>query len=440
VQETSPVGNELSLRRVVATWWPLAISWMLMSAEPPMLAAVVARLAHPEIHLAAYGSLTFPLVGILQAPILTLLSLSTTMSRDWESYLKGRKIMFYLGGGLTLLYIAIVFTPLYYLVVRDLIGAPPEIIEPARLGMFVGLPWSFAVAYRRFHQGVLIRFEHTRAVTVGTLLRFSMDALVLILGFVIGTIPGTMVATGMMVCGVITDAVYVGLRVRPVIQQELRRAPPILPPVTLKAMILFFIPLGITPLLNMLIRPIGSAALSRMPDPLITLAVWPVISGFSFLIVTPGAALHEVVIALLDRSGARKVLLRFMGILMLTQFTVMALLAFTPLAYDWFSVVSGLPPDLARLAANTFQILIPTSLISPLNSWLAGSILQSRKSRPVTEGMVIYLGVYVTGLLVGGAFLKISGIYIAVGSAMLASMCQTAWLWFRAPSRVLAHP
>ena len=330
-----------------------------------MLAAVVARLANPDIHLAAYGSVTFPLIGILQAPILTLLSLSTTMSRDWESFLKGRRIMFVLGGGLTLLYSVIAFTPLYDVIVRDLIGAPPEVIEPARLGMFVGLPWCFAVAYRRFHQGVLIRFEHSRSVTVGTLLRFVMDVVVLAAGFLIGSIPGTVLATLMMVFGVITDAVYVGLRVRPVLRYELRRAPPVEPPIGLKQMILFFIPLGITPLLNMLIRPIGSAALSRLPDPLMTLAVWPVISSFSFLIVTPGAALHEVVIALLDRPGAKAALRRFMGIVMAVQLVLMILLGFTSLAYEWFTKVSGLTIRMAELGAHAFQIFDPHGIDQP---------------------------------------------------------------------------
>jgi hypothetical protein len=50
----------LSLRRIVRTWWPLAASWLLMSAELPLVSAVVARLAHPEIQLAAYGGVVFP--------------------------------------------------------------------------------------------------------------------------------------------------------------------------------------------------------------------------------------------------------------------------------------------------------------------------------------------------------------------------------------------
>ncbi len=396
-----------------------------------MLSAVVARLANPTIHLAAYGSVANPLIGILQAPILTLLSLSTAMSKDWDSFLKGRKIMFFLGGGLTLLYLLITFTPLFDLIVRQVIGAPQEIVEPARWSMYVGVPWAFAVAYRRFHQGMMIRFEHSRAITVGTLLRFCADTIVLALAFWLQTIPGATVASGMMVCGVITEAVYVGLRARPIIRQELRHAPPLAEPIPLRAMIAFFIPLALTPFLNMLVRPIGSAALSRLPDPLQTLAIWPVISSFSWLIVTPGAAYNEVVIALLDRPGSRRSLVQFLWMLMGSQLGLMLALALTPLGYLWFSPVAGLGSADATLAAQAFPLLIPASLISPLNSWFVGNILHQRKSRAITEGMVLYLAVFVLGLLAGGRLPQISGIFVTLGSSTLASVLQTAWLGLR---------
>jgi hypothetical protein len=411
---------------------------MLMAAEPPILAAVVARLDNPGIHLAAYGSVAFPLIGILQAPVLTLLSLSTAMSKDWDSFQKGRKLMFTVGGGLTLLYMMVVFTPLYYFIVEDLIGAPPEIVEPARLGMMVGLPWTFAVAYRRFHQGVMIRLGHSRTVTAGTMLRFLADAIALTLAVVIGSIPGTVVATSMMVCGVVTEAVYVGYRVRPVLKYELKALPSLEDKILLRDLVAFFIPLGLTPLLSQLIRPIGSAALSRMPDPLQTLAIWPVIAGFSFLIVTPGAAYNEVVIAMLDRPGSRRSLQFFMGILMAVQFSLMLVLSLTPLAYLWFWKVSGLPAEQARVASLAFLLLIPSSLISPLNSWFSGAILHSRRSRAVTEAMVFYLTAYILALWLGGRFVDVSGIYIAVTSSMLASLCQTAWLAFRSRPAIQA--
>jgi hypothetical protein len=302
--------------------------------------------------------------------------------------------------------------------------------------MMFGFPWTIAVAYRRFHQGVLIRFDHSRVVTVGTMLRFGADALVIAAALSIGGIPGSVLATIMMVVGVYTEALYVGLRVRPVIKYEVRHAPALSKPISLWQMVVFFIPLGLTPLLNQLIRPIGSAALSRMPDPIETLAIWPVVASLSWLIVTPGSAFNEVVIAMLDRPGAKKNLMRFMYILMAGQTFVMILLGVTPLSQLWFSKVSGLQPELAELASNAFLLLLPVGILSPLNSWFSGTILHSRRSRSVTEGMGIYLGVYIAALLMGAALLNVSGIYIAIGASVLSAISQNAWLWFRSRAAI----
>lgn len=75
----SPTGS-LSTRRIARAWWPLAASWLLMGAEAPILSAVVARLADPEINLAAYSGIVFPLSLIIESPIIMLLAASTTLS------------------------------------------------------------------------------------------------------------------------------------------------------------------------------------------------------------------------------------------------------------------------------------------------------------------------------------------------------------------------
>ena len=75
----------LSTRRILHTWWPLAASWLLMGAELPALSAVVARLANPEINLAAYGGVVFPLALIFELPVIMLLAASTALSKDYDS-------------------------------------------------------------------------------------------------------------------------------------------------------------------------------------------------------------------------------------------------------------------------------------------------------------------------------------------------------------------
>ena len=53
--------NSVTLKRIFNLWLPLAGSWFLMGVETPMLTAFVARMAAPEITLAAWGSLIYPI-------------------------------------------------------------------------------------------------------------------------------------------------------------------------------------------------------------------------------------------------------------------------------------------------------------------------------------------------------------------------------------------
>lgn len=421
----------MNLRLILRTWWPLALSWLLMSAEPSVLAAVVARMAHPEINLAAYGSVAFAINGLIQAPLISLLSLSTSLSRDWPSFLVGRRLMHVMGIGATLVYLLVAFTPVYDLLVRYVIGAPPEIIEPARISLMVGVPWAYAVGYRRFHQGVLIRFNHAGIVTQGTLARFLADALVLAVGYTTAAVPGAVLATLMMLTGLVTDAAFVGWRVRPVVRNEVRTRPaPAIPP-RMKEMLLVYLPLALTPLLNMLVRPIGSAALSRLPNPVIALAIWPVITSFAWLLLTPASALNEVINALIDRSGARRPLIQFLVIVGAFETAVMILIAATPLSAIWFGTISGLEAPAVQVAGRAFWLMVPTGMLAPLGAWCTGVILNTRKTRPITEGMLVYLGVFSLVLAVGSAYVQTNGLYLVTTASLAASICQTCWLWLR---------
>ncbi len=81
-------SNALSIKKVLRTWLPLVASWILMSIELPAINAIVARLANPEISLAAYGGVVFPIALIIEAPVIMLLAAATALSRDWASYQK----------------------------------------------------------------------------------------------------------------------------------------------------------------------------------------------------------------------------------------------------------------------------------------------------------------------------------------------------------------
>ncbi|MDW8328945.1 MAG: hypothetical protein RML48_03040 [Candidatus Bipolaricaulota bacterium] len=419
----------MSLARIVRTWWPLAASWMLMGLELPAVSAVVARLPEPQINLAAYG-IVFAISMLIESPIIMLLAASTALSKDWDSYLKVRRFMMQTSALLTALHVLIAFTPLYYFVVVDLIGAPAQIIEPARWGLMLMTPWTWSIAYRRFHQGVLIRFGRSEIVGLGTVVRLSANLIVLGVGYLIGSIPGIIVAASAVSMGVMSEALFVGRRVRPCLQR-LRQIPPDGDPLTLRAFLRFYIPLALTSLLTILVQPIGSAALSRMPGALESLAVWPVVSGLLFLLRSIGIAYNEVVVALLGKPRAEESLRRFATMLSLSLTAMLLLVTMTPLAELWFGGLSGLLPSLANLAQSSlwFALLLPA--FSVWQSFYQGSLVYSRQTRGVTEAMALFLIVSSVILSVGVLWGQITGLYVAQIAFTIGGLAQMLWLAYR---------
>jgi progressive ankylosis protein len=431
-------GSPLTLKAIFRTWWPLAVSWMLMGAELPALSAVIARLPQPEINLAAYGGVVFPLALIIESPVIMLLAASTALCRDYASYLKVRRFMMLAGASLTGLHIAVAFTPLYYVVVRGILGVPAVIVEPARIGLMIMTPWTWSIAYRRFQQGVLIRFGHSRAVGMGSVIRLTADGLVLATGYLIGSIPGIVVATAAVSAGVISEAIYAGVRVRPVVRQQVMPAEPVQPALTYRAFFSFYIPLVLTSLLSLLAQPIGSAALSRMPGALASLAVWPVLSGLVFIVRGAGVSFNEVVVALLDKRGSLNSLRRFASLLAGITTAVLLLIAATPISRVWFEGISALPPHLGELARAGLWLALPLPLLSVLQSWFQGTILYSGRTRGITEAVALYLATSAVILTGGVLWSGATGLLVGVVALVFSSATQDAWLWWRSRPTVTA--
>ncbi len=419
-----------NLMRIYKAWWPLAFSWLLMAIEIPALSAVIARLPNPRVNLAAFGGVVYPLSLIIEAPIIMLLSASTALCKDWDSYRRVRQYMMGAGAILTIIHAVVVFTPVYYFVVGRLIQVPSEIVEPARLGMAIMLPWSWAIGFRRFQQGVMIRFGHSEAVGIGTLVRLATDAVALGVGYSLGFLPGVAVAAISQIMGVLSEAIYAGFRVRPVLEKDVIPVQA-LTALSWKAFGLFYLPLALTSLLSLIWNPIGSAALSRMNEPLSSLAVWPVVTGLVFILRSPGIAFNEVVVAMLDRPGTAHWLSRFCVILAVGTTSIFLLLAATPLAGLWFQQVSALPSDLADLARKGFWLGLPLPIMSVLQSWYQGAVLHSRNTRAIPESLSVFLVVVLALLTAGVVWNGLPGLYIAMAAFLIANAAQTAWLWRR---------
>jgi hypothetical protein len=411
-----------------------------MGLELPAVSAVVARLPDATTHLAAYGGVVFPLALLIESPVIMLLPASVALCRDVPSYRLVRRFMLLLGVTFTALHVLVAFTPLYDLLAARALGVPEPVREPARLGLQIMTPWTFSIAYRRFLQGVLIRFGQPRAVGVGTAVRLGTNALVLGAGYAAGTLPGIAVGTLAVAAGVMAEALYAAWRVRPVLLGPLRAAPPVVPPLTTARFWRFYLPLLVTPLFLFLAMPLASAAMSRMPRAIASLAVWPVINGVVFTLRSAGFALNEVVVAMLDRPRAYAALRRFTFVLAAVVSMMLLGAAATPLGAFWFSRVAALPPELAAMGTTGLWLSCLLPGISALQSLYQGSLVHAHRTRGVTESVLVFLGVTAGLLAAGMAWGGTAGLHVALAAMVLGNAAQVAWLWARARGPLHAAP
>ena len=194
----------------------------------------------------------------------------------------------------------------------------------------------------------------------------------------------------------------------------------------------FYIPLALTSLFGLAAQPIGSAALSRMPLPLESLAVWPVVFGLIFILRCFGHAYQEVVVALLDSSDAQKKLFRFAHYLAFTTTSFLCIFASTPISDFWFSLVSGLNPELSRLAQTGIWFGIFLPCFSVYQNTLQGKLVYQHRTRRITESVVIFLIVTSLGLIAGINWTTLPGLYFGLGAFSAGAFGQTVWLFWHA--------
>jgi len=418
------------MKKVLTTWLPLMGSWLMMSLELPVINAIIARLVNPEVNLAAYGGVVYPIALTIEAPVIMLLAASTALSKDWTSYQRLKKITLWMGGILSVLHFVVAITPIYDFIVTVLLSAPQEVVEPARYGLLLLSPWTLAIAYRRFQQGAMIRFNRAHLVSQITMVRLLTVSSVLIVGMVVKTIPGATLAGLAQGLGVSAEAIFAGFRARK-IRQEIQNAPTTEKPLSNERFYKFYAPLAATSSLWLLWQPLISAAVSRMPNPLESLAIWSVLTGLLFIFRSPGVAYNEAVVALLDTPQSFPKLRKFAHLSAAIICGIAIGFVFTPLSDFWFSTIANLSAEKVVVARVALSLGIPLTFLQMYISFFQGIIVNQEKTGPVAEAVVLFLVSMCTILIIGVISGNYKGVYVASVSFTTAHIAQILWLLLR---------
>ena len=439
LEEISPTGGSVVIpsaamrqRELFYFWLPLSASWLLMTAEGPMLSAVINRLPDEVEILAALG-VVLTLAITIESPIMGLLSTSTTLVRDRPSYLLVRRFTWHWMLGLTAVAALLGWTPLFDLVVLRVLGTPAEVARWVEPGLRILVPWTAAIAWRRFLQGAIIRFGSTRPIAWGTALRLVSTVSVGVGLALWGRVSGIHLAATALLTGVVVEALYTTWVARRVLRRHL---PDIsadtaadAAPLTYRALASFHWPLATTSMLGLAAQPLTTFTLARLEHPTLTLAAWPLVYHVALWMRAPAFAMPELVIAKSAEPGAADALRRFAWRVAGAATLVMAAFALTPIGDFYLGRLLDAPPEIVALGKAGLLLFIPLPALATLGMWTRGVLIQARRTPLVHRAMVYTLSV-LAGTLGVGLVLHWPGIPTAALSMNLAALTLFVYGWF----------
>ncbi|MFO7539127.1 MAG: hypothetical protein R6X32_13885 [Chloroflexota bacterium] len=410
-------------------WLPLFASWLLMTAEGPIISAAINRLPNQVIMLAAQG-IVISLSVTIESPIINLLATSTALVKDHASYRLVRRFTIHWMIFLTIITVLVAFTPLFDLIVRQWLGVPDPVAVWVQPGMQIMTLWSAAIAWRRFLQGLLIRFNRPRQMAWGTAVRLLASGGTVI-GLAVWTdLPGVINGATALMVGVIAEAMYATAAVQPILREELSVDRPPVSDLTYSTLFWFHLPLAATSLLVLLAQPLVTFSLARLDQPTESLAAWPVLFQIMLMARAAALALPEAVIALSRGAQTFAPIRRFSLYLAAGLTLFMAIFIFTPLSNFYVFTVQEMTPVTGMLTISGLLLFLPFPALATISSWLRGLLINEQATKAVNMGMAINL-VLTAVVLAIGLQQRLPGLPTAAVALNIAAFGEIIYLTWR---------
>ena len=437
---TSENISNLSYKKIFIFWLPLAATWLMMSVEGPFLSAIIARLAEPKFNLAAYG-IAFAFALVIESPIIMLLSAATELVNDFHSFIKLRNFTYAMNGILTAVYLLFIIPPVFYFITEKIIGLPEEVSHLTHIASIILVPWPGAIGYRRFYQGILIKYNYTKRVSYGTVIRLISMALTATVLYTFFELPGVVVGASALSVAVVSESIASRFMTVAVVK-EIKESKFISDDrLSYTGIIKFYYPLALTSVMALGVHPIVTFFLGQSRMPLESLAVMPVVNSLVFIFRSIGLSYQEVGIALIGKRAEGYKLLRnfaFMG--GLSAATVLIIIAVTPLSYIWLYDVSGLSIELTNFATLPIIIMAVMPALTFLISFQRAVLVHERNTKQITYATIIEVSGIVITLFTMIYFFNTVGAVAATASYILGRIAANVFLMFPYSKAVRKYP
>lgn len=420
-------STPLNTARILRFWAPLMGTWLLMAIDGPLLTALIARMAHAELNLAAYG-VAFSFALVAEAPIIMLMSASTALASGPLAYRRLRNFTAILTLSVTLIPALLLLPFPYRWLMENFIGLGPQIAARAHWALLALIPWAAAIGWRRFYQGILIRNNQTHLVVLGTLFRLlGMGGCALLL-FLHSDLSGALLGGLALSCGVLSEMLAARLLAGPQIHRLLAGQDQG-EVMSYAQLWRYYLPLALTPFITLCVHPMVTFFLGKGRFPLESLAVMPVLGALTFIFRAIGLSYQEVVIALLGRdfSGYRNLRNFAYGLALFASGSLL-LIALTPLATLWLKQVAGLNHELVLFSRWPLILMALLPAGSVISSFQRGILLEGRLTRPVSTATLVEATVIFGLLTLLLLYTGLSGALCAALAYVIGRFCTVLWM------------
>lgn len=400
----------------------------MMSAEGPYLSAIIARLPEPKFNLAAYG-VAFSFALIIEAPIIMIMSASTALVKNYQSLIKLKNFTYTLNSVLTVIILVSLIPPVFDFIISDLMKLPGQISALTYKALMIMIPWPAAIGYRRFYQGILIRYNLTRRVAYGTVIRLAAMSTTALILFLMTKVDGVIVGACALSAGVVAEAAASKLMTQKIItaiKNSRERADYEL---SYRKILNFYYPLALTSIISLGVHPVVTFFMGQSRNSLESLAVLPVINSLVFIFRSVGLSFQEVGIALMgEKFEGYRLLKNFSIYGGITVVSLLGLIAFTPLSDLWLSGISGLSEQLSEFSELPLRIIF---IMPGLTFWISyqrAVMVNSGNTKPITFATLIEAAGIILVLLILINYFNFIGVVAAMTAFIIGRLGANFYL------------
>ncbi|MCU0517195.1 MAG: hypothetical protein MUC60_10090 [Oscillatoria sp. Prado101] len=419
--KVSKSPSKITLFELWRQFIPLSLSDVAMACGDPMMTAALAHLPGARVNLAAVG-IAKSLAVFFESPIITILHASNTLAPSAKSRRALWRFTLLAGGGLSGLLLLLTLPAVFAALGGTLLGIPPELRQTVRTVLALMILWPFAIAWRRYFQGVLIHAGHSQAVAVGSIARLVIVALALLVGFAF-KVSGALLAGTALIAGVISEAIVVTIaawRLGANIPPQPNDSQPNLP-ANLKSVWQFYWPLASSMLVVWGGRALLVGIVARARDADIALAAWPAAWGLVLVIANATRMVQQVIIKNRGQVADRQLIFFALSVgaicsflLLLGSTTPLGLMVVESFVGNDSALVGGIRPVLLLCAFVPLLVAVQNAT----QGFLVGSGQTLGVNRATWTGTIILLLVAFLGVQFGapGAIAAALAMIVALGT------------------------